>query len=919
MKRIILLLLIVAAASVRLSAQVSTAQISGHVYDENKDPLPGVTIVLFNPSTNRTTGTMTNERGIYNLVGVQPGRYQLSATFIGYHKTTSNIQLTVGQNAVIDFNMVPSSVQLAQVDVVSNAPKFELSKSDISTTVRAEQIMQLPAESRNVLNLAGLSPGVKSYSPVGGQTLPSAGAVSSYNFLNLYVNGVEWKSLYNGNIVGLGQTGSPLAQDAIQEFKVVLNAYDAEYTRGGSFIISAITKRGSNDLRLTSFGTFQNNSFLARGPFQKTVPDYNRQQAGISISGPIIRDKTFYAVTYELQNINNFLDVIPGQPKFNPTLWSGYAGTFKSPRVNHIGSVALTHYLDQDNVLDLNWNTRYTDAKFYFGGNVAYQAGLHGTYKVNDLSLRHTHMFTPKVMNELTLQYLAWRHDEPTMSSGPAYIYPSIQLGRGDFPIQLSEDHYGLIDRFTFMTGPHVFKAGIEAKNIHAAPWFPYYAQGQFNFTTDTSKLPYQALIGIGAANPNSTDDARGKTSGWALGVFIQDKWQISDRLTINYGVRWDGEVNMLNNDYTVPWVNDTAIVNHVPSNYLNRGNRKNSMNNISPRFSFNYDLFGNNLTFFRGGGGLFYDRTVGYLGYFEWLYSNWRIYTIQNPGTTDVNALKQRILSGTGTAKPDLYLVDVNMDVPRIFNWSVGFSHQLSENFAVSADYVWKHYDRIYKSYNANYYIPSLKTRAISNNFGNMDLYSSMGKAEYYGILSTLTYRRGEIFAQLAYTLSWTYSQNDANSYVLKSLYYMQRSNLDERHRFVLNFSYDFPLGIQFGGIFTLASPTPFTRYIGQDINNDNSFTDDWVNGQRWDIANPKKIRNWYKMLDVRLSKYINFTETFRLGIMFEAYNVGNWFNASGYFGRMEDASGNPLLNYATPSGTYMPRSMQLGFRLYY
>ncbi|MCU7493170.1 MAG: carboxypeptidase-like regulatory domain-containing protein [Bacteroidota bacterium] len=179
MKRIIFILVIILAASVSLQAQVSTAQVTGHVYDENKAPLPGVTIVLFNPATNRTTGTMTNERGLYNLVGIQPGRYQLSATFIGYHKTTSNIQLTVGQNAVVDFNMVPSSVQLAQVDVVSNAPKFELSKSDISTTVRAEQIMQLPAESRNVLNLAGLSPGVKSYSPVGGQTLPSAGAVSS--------------------------------------------------------------------------------------------------------------------------------------------------------------------------------------------------------------------------------------------------------------------------------------------------------------------------------------------------------------------------------------------------------------------------------------------------------------------------------------------------------------------------------------------------------------------------------------------------------------------------------------------------------------------------------------------------------------------------------------------------------------------
>lgn len=918
MKRILFLFIIIVIGSQKLDAQVSTAQISGHVYDENKTPLPSVTIILRNPATNRTMGTTTNERGLYNIANIQPGSHEITAQFIGYHKNTVNIQLTVGQNAVLDFNLIPSSVQLSTVDIVSNASKFELTKSDISTTVRAEQIMQLPAESRNVLNLAALSPGVKSYAPVGGQALPASGAVSSYNFLNLYVNGVEWKSLYNGNIVGLGQTGSPLPQDAIQEFKVVLNAYDAEYTRGGSYIISAITKRGTNDFKLTTFGSLQNKSMLARGPFQTTVPDYNREQGSISLSGPIVRDQTFFAATYEIQNINNFLDVVPGQPKFNPGLWSGYAGTFKSPRVNHIASFALTHYLDDKNLLDLNWNSRYTDAKFYFGGNVAYQAGLHGTYKVNDISLRHTLMFNPSTMNELTIQYLAWRHDEPTMTTGPAYIYPSIQLGRGDFPIQLSEDHYGLIDRFTYMVGDHVLKAGLEAKNIHAKPWFPYYKDGQFNFATDTSRLPYQALVGIGFNDPNSTEDARGKTSGWALGAFIQDSWKFSGRLTLNYGIRWDGEVNMLNNDYTVPWVNVPEIVNNVPANYLNRGDRKNSLANISPRFSFNYDLFDNNLTFLRGGAGLFYDRTVGYLGYFEWLYANWRIYTIQNPGTTDVNAIKQNILNGAGTFKPDLYLVDKDIDIPRIFNWSVGFSHQLNDNFAISADYVWKHYDHIYKSYNANYYQPSTKKRVISDQFGNMDLYSSMGKAEYYGILSTFTYRKEQVFAQLAYTLSWTYSENDANSYILKGLYYMQRSNLDERHRFVLNFSYDFPWEFQISGIFTLASPTPFTRTIGQDVNNDNSFTDDWLNGQRWDIPDPAKIRNWYKMLDMRISKYFSIVNI-RIGLMLEAYNIGNWFNASGRFGRMMDASGNPFSNYGDPTSTYMPRSMQVGLRIYY
>ncbi|MGE5680141.1 MAG: hypothetical protein ACM34K_04605, partial [Bacillota bacterium] len=779
----------------------------------------------------------------------------------------------------------------------------------------------LPMDSRNILTLAEVSPGVKSYAPVGGQTLPAAGAVSSYNFLNLVVNGSEWKSLFNGNIVGLGQTGSPLPQDAIQEFKVVLNAYDAEYTRGGSYIISALTKRGSNDLKLTGFGSFQNKGLLARGPFQKTIPDYNRQQGGFSISGPLQLNKTFFAVTYEVQNINNYIDVIPGKPAYNPGLWNGYSGSFQSPRVNHTAAVALTHYLNEQNILDLTWNTRYTDAKFYFGGTVAYQAGLHGTYKVNDLGLKHTYMLSNSAMNELSVQYLAWRHDEPTMSTGPALIYPSLQLGRGDFPIQLSEDHIGIIDKFTLTMENHVLKIGAEARNIKANPWFPYYKDGQFSFRTDTSALPYQAIVGIGITDPNSTEDARGKTSGWALGAFIQDSWKVNGRLTLNYGLRWDGEINMLNNDYSVPWANASKypeIVNNVPSYFLNKGDRKNSVLNFSPRVSFNYDLFDNSLTFLRGGAGLFYDRTFGQLGYFEWLYANWRMYTIQNPGTMDVNLLKQQILNGTGSSKPDLYLVDTGIELPRIFNWSVGISHQLNENFAIAADYVWKHYDHIYKAYDANYYVPSLKKRKITDAFGAMWLYSSMGKAEYYGILSSIAFRKDQAFAQLSYTLSWAYAENDGTTYTLQDLYYMQRSNLDERHRFVLNFSYTFPYDFQLSGLFTLASPTPFTRTVGQDLNNDNNFNDDWVNGQRYDVPDPNLIRNWYKMLDLRVAKYFDLANV-RVGLMFEAFNVGNWFNSSGFSGRMADANGNRLLSYGLATGAYLPRTMQFGIRVFY
>ncbi len=896
-----------------LKAQVATANLNGKVVDNEGNAVPAAAVVIIDLEAGLTRGTTTNDNGLYHFIGLNPGKYEVKVQHISFHTNTKEIELVLGQSATLNFTLVPRNIEMGTVEVVAQAPKFELQKSDVSNTVRSEQIMNLPLDSRSILNLGAITPGVKSY----GGSFPSSGAISSYNFINLYVNGSEWKSNFNGNIVGLGQTASPLPQDAIQEFKIIQNAYDAEYTRGGSILISAVTKRGTNTLRGNAFFTLENKGLTTRGPFQKKVPDHSRKQAGLSLSGPFIQDKLFFALTYELNDAVDILTVNPGKPAYNPGIWSNYAGDFESPRTTHLGSLKLTYQYDENNLFNLSWNYRHTESKFYFGGTVAYQAGLFGKYSVSDLMLEHTHILNNSMTNELTLQYLAWRHDEPTISSGPAFIYPSITLGRATFPIQLKEDHFTLVDKLTFTFGNHIMKAGLKVTNLNAAPWFPYYKDGEFRFKTDTSKVPYQGTIGIGITDPNSTDDAKGTSHGWALGAYVQDGWRVTDRLSLNLGLRWDADLNMLNNDYKVRWADDPVITANIPNDYINKGDRKNQLTNFSPRINFNYDLLGNGLTILRGGYGLFYDRTVGYIGYFEYLYSNWGMYTFQNPGTTDPNVLRQRVLSGQGSASPSLYMINNNIKTPRIDQWSIGVGHQFTENLAAGVDYVNKHYVNIFKAYNANYYKPSIKQRILTNKYSNIWLYDSFGEAWWYGFLSTLSYRAQGVFAQLSYTLSWAYTNNDGISYNLRDLFYEKRSIYDERHRFVLNFSVDLPYEFQISGIATLASPRPYSVYVGQDLNDDNNFGDDWIRGGESAVPSASKIRNWYKMLDLRITKFFTYRQ-YRVGLFFEAYNIGNWFNASSYFGRMRDASGNPYSNFGQATGAYLARTMQLGARVF-
>lgn len=897
-----------------LFAQVSTAQINGKIIDNEGSVVSAAAVMLLDLESGLTRGTTTNEKGLFNIVGIPPGKYELTVQHVAFHKQSQTLEIFIGQNVVRNFTIIPREIEIGTVTVVSTAPAFELNKSDVATTVKNEQIMNLPLDSRNILNLGAITPGVKSY----GGSYPSSGAISSYNFINLYVNGSEWKSQFNGNIVGLGQTASPLPQDAIQEFRMILNAYDAEYTRGGSLLISAVTRRGTNNLRGTAFFNYQDKGLTLRGPFQKEKPNYERKQLGLSFSGPIIRDKLFYSVSYELSDALNYATVNPGKPAYNPDIWAHKAGEFESPRKTHLGALKFTYQYDENNLFNLSWNSRYTWSKFYFGGTYAYEAGIFGEYYVNDVMLQHVHTISNNALNELSLQYLSWRHDEPTIASGPTYMYPSINLGRATFPITLKEDHFTLVEKFSYSFGNHLFKAGGKVTNLNAAPWFPYYKDGEFRYSTDTSTVPYQATIGIGMKDPNSTVDAEGTSSGWALGAYIQDRWRATDQLTVNLGIRWDADINMLNNDYTVRWVDDPIIVQNIPDEYLNRGDRENQLTNFSPRISLEYDLFDNQLTILRGGYGIFYDRTVGYVGYFEYLYSNWGMYTIQNPGTTDPAVLREMVLSGQGKANPSLYLLNKKMDMPKINQWSIGVGHQVNEYLAIGIDYVNKQYKNIFKAYNANYYKPSIKKRILTDAYSDIWLYDSFGEAEWYGILTTISFRNPNIFAELSYTLSWAYTTNDGISYNLLDLFYRKRSQYDERHRVVLNFGVDLPYGFQVSGIATIATPAPFAAYIGQDINDDNNFADDWIDGNPYIIPDSKKIRNWYKMFDLRISKFFTLNR-FRIVLLFEAYNLGNWFNASNYYGRMYDSQGNPYANFGQPTGAYLPRTMQLGTRIFF
>ncbi len=922
-----------AVAVPRSSHAQLTITLEGSVRDTSGQPIVGAIVAVVNPATNERRGVSTNDDGRFRVLGLGPGRYDVTVRAIGYEPGNQSVQLLLGQRANLVFDLRGAATQLTGIEVTADrTTTVEVQRTSVSAPVVQQMIEQLPTIDRNIMTLAAVTPGVRGFAPQAGRALPSAGAMPELRFNNFYLDGVELKSLFNGNLVGIPQTGAPLPQEAIQEFRVFINPYDAEYSHAGAYVISAESNRGTNETQGAVFGFFQDKSMVARTNFQATTPDFNRMQVGANLRGAVQRDRLFYALNYEVTDSDNFIDVVPGRPSGNEGVWDEFRGSFKAPNLNHTGFLRGTYTPSERNTFDLSWSTRYMTGESNFGNRVARNGGIDQSYFINVAQLRHRYLPSPNLLNELSLQMVKWHHDEGMLVEREQRVYPSITLGTATFPLELNETHFRLINRLTYTKdnwgGSHVFKVGAEVSRVDADQFSPNFRMGSFRFTTDTSTNPNQATVGVGYQDRNGITDARAELSGWITGFYLNDEWRPIPTLTLNLGLRYDAEINTLNNDFTVPWASDTAITNKaVLANYINRGDRKNDLNNFSPRVSFSWDPIGENRTFIRAGFGIIYDRVASFIGFQERLASTWRTYTIANPSTMDVAALRAQVISGGVASTPNIILVKNKMEAPENRQMSIGIGHQFTPDLALNIDYVHQDVRHLYNRLNANYLNtqPNPDVRVLTPKYGDIILWDDFARAKYDAVMMSVNYRRGRLLSNLAYTLGFAKADYDAvtaPAFAFRSSYNMQETAGDERHRIVLSEVGDFGWlgGLQIAGIVTLASPRPFNASIGQDLNFDNDFGDDFLpdgspSGKRT-IRPDNAWKSWYRNVDLRLGKSLFTAQGKTVRLTAEVFNVFNTDNIAAYGGRQKTAAGVDITDFGRPTGAFGARRAQVGAR---
>jgi hypothetical protein len=625
------------------NGQAITATLSGRILDTSGGSVSKAKVTIASAATGFARTAQSSENGEYFIPALPAGEYTVSVEFAGFRKQSKNVILQVGQSAELDFTLTPGGVE-EKVEVAVTSELMETTRTEVSTVITERQIVNLPVNGREFINFALLSPAVTIGDTTSGNTdvivepvtkLSFAGQNIHYNFIA--VDGADDISTASGI-----QRGTP-PQESVQEFRVINTDYSAEFGRATAGIVNIITRSGTNDWHGTLYEYFRNDKMDAVNLLQATGAHALRQnQFGGAIGGPLQKDKTFIYGNYEVQRRGEspfYNSAVLANIKAINEVKAIY-GLAREP---NLGSVLRTNDTDNgfariDHRFSENENlfVRY----FVNDGRLLNQSPLNdgfdlpSAFKDNfyrDQSLAGTvaSVINPKLVNELRMQYARRSFDFPTVSTQPHLelsntFTAGVNRGNPDF---YRESRFEVVDNVTRSFDRHTVSFGGNFNFVDTTESFPLFYPFEADFPNLGAYLGNDGVNGAqcvsaagdpggpgpaGCQHPNVIfferfqapnynekslntsvysgtrftsairNAAEGTMNHTYNGLYIQDKWRATSRLTLNAGVRWEWET----------W----------PSNVLNT-----QWKNVDPRLGLAYNIGTKRNVVVRAGFGLFH------------------------------------------------------------------------------------------------------------------------------------------------------------------------------------------------------------------------------------------------------------------------------------------------------------------------
>ena len=546
------------ATSVWAQAQMSSSDLKGIVRDPAKAVLTGATVTATNLATNVSRSTATGSAGDYRIPLLPPGEYEVKVEMKGFTpQIKRGITLTVGQTAVIDFDLQVGQVA-TQVEVVgSETPVIETERTHQSDTLTQRPIQNLPINGRNFLSFALLTPGVVEENPAFTSSLLPQIPTSHLNFAGQggRANSVTVDGVDNNDIAHNGVRPT-ISQEAVQEFQINRSNYNAEFGRASGGVINIVSKSGTSQWRGNVYDYFRHEKLDARNPFAtgyKQDPPFKRNQPGFTLGGPLVKERTFFFAAYEglirresafttiltdpsiLQPttgqqdlINTFLKVpilaFAGQElasllttssdskypnretpiPYNRLTYDLIArshGAFPLQDTQSTGSFRLDHSLNQnDQVLFRYSLTNDSQHGVGVGGLNAPSAGYDIALHDHALVFGHNHTFSGQAFNEFRFQFARNVFNVNTTDPfGPRISISGIGNFGRDFanPTERTQHRIQLVNNFSRARGHHNFKLGVDFNRFTFDSLIAIFRGGSLDF----SRLPITLADVFGPSN----------------------------------------------------------------------------------------------------------------------------------------------------------------------------------------------------------------------------------------------------------------------------------------------------------------------------------------------------------------------------------------------------------------------------------
>lgn len=711
-RRLMVVVALVLLASPLPAGAQQRGAIRGKIVDTGGLALPGASVTVTEQNTGFSRTVVTAETGAYIIPNLEPGTYTLTVEMSGFAPAKqTDVELTAGAEVTLELKMQLAGVQ-EEVIVSAEAPLVQTSSNQIGGTLSGKEIEEVPSNFRNFTALTQLVPGMT----------PNP-AASSFEGGQVVANGTPSQSnvylidgMYNNDdrLGGSQGTQVRVVLDNIEEYQVLSNQYSAEYGGGAGAIINMVTRSGTNSFHGRAYTYLRDDRFNARNAFLPSgaaKPDEHTRQMGFAIGGPIVRNHAHFYFTVERDD-----EKIAGQKRFPAAaapLARDFVGEFTVKATNYFGRGDVQ--LNPRNIVSARWvlETAPTRGEGFNTNTETIDAQQWESDWDHLFNVTYTSVLSDRASNVIragrigeqlgtgaqaffsdNVEFVGFDGRDP-FSLGQRNQHPSYFTGRGGEGLNTRIRTYTFDETLSYFHptlwgGEHTFKFG-GGFSMNQAPPRAAVSSGTYQFRTDApynpadpATYPFQFDVTVG---PPNVDSYAVYSKDRRFNVFAEDKWHVSERLTLNLGLRYDHQ-------------------RHTP----------NSKDDVSPRAGFAWNVTGSGKTVVRGGIGKFYayvpisidlahqqtavrtlfpnvtitdpNSAVLRPDMIQDSAGNPGVAVLSASGQAELNRLRDQILAGS-TFNRNPRIDSPDRQLPYQVSWSLGMSQQVSSNSAIAVDYV--------------------------------------------------------------------------------------------------------------------------------------------------------------------------------------------------------------------------------------